>query len=172
MDSMLQALIARMLTPEPDHARIARDLVGIADLLIWRAKQTPGEHLTGYMNRYWLVAPEEAAALGLPFHGVRLHEILTHDHAKDLHNHPWSFRSYILKGGYQEALLMADGAVATLSVNRGSTYRRTHQDYHRIISISDQPVWTLCVLESYNVAGWGFLTESGHVDRGEYLKAS
>lgn len=41
-------------------------------------------------------------AINTRFGGVKLHHILRSDDDRDLHDHPWSFLSIVLKGGYFE----------------------------------------------------------------------
>jgi hypothetical protein len=41
-------------------------------------------------------------AINTRFGGVKLHHILRSDDDRDLHDHPWSFLSIVLKGGYWE----------------------------------------------------------------------
>jgi hypothetical protein len=41
-------------------------------------------------------------AFNTPLGGVKLHHILRSDDDRDLHDHPWSFLSIVLKGGYWE----------------------------------------------------------------------
>lgn len=102
------------------------------DLLIERAKRTPYFHLhhadgSLYMERHWLMPfdfglqanwkaspppPEEPQSFSATNYelreGVRhlpacrLHHICTPDLDREMHNHPWSFTSIILRGGYVE----------------------------------------------------------------------
>lgn len=140
----------------------------LPDEIIHAALKTPDSHLRGYMNRYWLISPEEAAREALP-HTARVHQILTKDNDRHLHNHPWSFRSIVLSGWYDEELLLSDGSVMTKRYARGDTYTRTAADYHRITAISSEPLWTVCFFTDCTKSGWGFLTEHGHVDSHTYL---
>jgi hypothetical protein len=41
-------------------------------------------------------------AINTPLLGIKLHHILRSDEDRDLHDHPWSFLSVILWGGYWE----------------------------------------------------------------------
>jgi hypothetical protein len=41
-------------------------------------------------------------AINTPLGGVKLHQFLRSDDDRDLHDHPWSFVSLILRGGYWE----------------------------------------------------------------------
>jgi hypothetical protein len=41
-------------------------------------------------------------AINTPFGGVKLHHILRSDEDRDCHDHPWSFLSIVLRGGYWE----------------------------------------------------------------------
>lgn len=124
------------------------------------------DHLAGYMNRYWLVAPDEVDASG---NSIRVHNILRADTERHLHDHPWNFRSVILGGSYIEELLMPSGRVQRQRVSAGDTYMRVAGQYHRIAEISTEPVWTLCVLGQKHPTGWGFLVDGTHIDSHRYL---
>lgn len=69
------------------------------DVLIAYAKRTPYEHLTNYMNRYFLIKPRRFKDYNFQ---VRVHEILTSDNDRHYHDHPFNSISLILKGGYWE----------------------------------------------------------------------
>lgn len=156
----------------PTLAKTLRGLAASADLLIETAltnqRQFPDDHLEGYMNRYWLVSPEQAAALNC--RPVRIHNILRKDHDRHPHDHPWSFISVILKGGYDEELLDEDGDKRHQIVAPGDSYCRQTGQYHRIVAITDEPVWTLCILDTPHPTGWGFLVDGKHVDSHTYLQ--
>lgn len=150
-------------------ARLLACAPALTEQLIQIARQTPDDHLPGYMMRYWLITPEQAQADGLPFHGLRFHNILREDRDRHLHNHPWSFRSLILRGGYTEQLLLPDNTIHTIERTAGDCYRRSGTEYHRISAISKEPVWTLCVLDAFHGNRWGFNVDDKHVDSHTYL---
>jgi hypothetical protein len=60
----------------------------------------PYQHLTNYMQRWWLVQ----AADGKCHKAARLHHILRSDLDRALHGHPWDNASLLLRGGYWEVV--------------------------------------------------------------------
>lgn len=77
--------------------RIARRLVA---WLIVIARRTPHTHLyhadgSLYMARFWLWRTRWFSA--------RIHHIATPDLDRHFHDHPWTFISLVLRGGYIEA---------------------------------------------------------------------
>lgn len=105
-----------------------------------------------------------------PFFSVYLHKIHQHDVDPDLHDHPWSFISIVLWGGYIE--MRPDPLYITRAVSskRGFLsvgYRRA-EDLHRIIELSRYPTWTL-VFTGPRRRKWGFSTPTGWVNYRDYL---
>jgi hypothetical protein len=82
--------------------------------------------LPGYMTR------EKLFSLG-PLN-VRLHTILTEDGTPLLHNHPFGYMSLILRGGYDEQVLVGDNIV-TMRHSRLSLILRGQKTYHRISKV-------------------------------------
>lgn len=79
--------------------------------LIRRGARTPYFHLvnadgTPYMDRFWLPrigrAGVDDRGQPRPWLALRLHHIRSSDHGGVFHDHPWSFFSLILRGGYFE----------------------------------------------------------------------
>lgn len=62
---------------------------------------------------------------------IRLHNIISKDTTPFLHNHPFSYISIILKGSYDEQLLV-DNKIVVKTHKPGSIIFRTNKDYHRI----------------------------------------
>src|SRR3954462_14608228 len=81
-----------------------------------------------------------------PWFQVMLHKINRPDADRHLHDHPWSFRSLILKGGYVEH-------ICTKSAHLDVQWTRTckprmfvgHNQFtfHRIDRLLNGPAWTL-----------------------------
>jgi hypothetical protein len=99
---------------------LAPFVVWAAPAIIWLAKFTPyfpikNKDGSPYMDRYWVIFPR----WWLGGWGVRLHEILSSDDDRALHDHPWRFGSIILKSGYFEVL----GAFDTNDAAVGERYR-------------------------------------------------
>lgn len=99
-----------------------------------------------YMRRWKLVDRS--------FFGVRLHNILRSDSDRELHDHPFTFLSIILRGGYFEHT--ADGRRTWYGP--GSVVVRSGEALHRLEL--PRPAWTL-VLRGPNRRTWGYLTPTG-----------
>lgn len=130
------------------------------------------------------------------FFGVYLHRIDAPDPGVDLHDHPWSFASLILAGGYyeervrgREAPRWAEGAERfeeryfddgreIQHVARGVVVHRPRfslrslrlDEAHRIVELDDdRPCWTL-VFRGPRRRVWGFYMPTGWVDADTYDK--
>lgn len=141
----------------------------VVEALLSYAKRTPYWHLRGYMNRWW-VWPFMYGKEWMPFR-IRVHEILRADTDPDLHDHPWAFRTMILRGYYTEEYL-AGGVLCRRLLRAGETARNGAEHYHRIISVSDSTfgdtVTTLVILGKKKDRTWGFLVNGVHVPYPEY----
>lgn len=105
-----------------------------------------------------------------PWFGIYLHKITMPDKDRDLHDHPWSFLSVVLRGGYDEQL-GADPVIGYTLVRTRSwlsvAFRRA-TDAHRIMRLHRTPTWTF-VLVGRRRRSWGFYTPQGYVGWREYL---
>lgn len=82
--------------------------------------------------------------------GIRVHHILKSDHEVRLHDHPFWFWSFILRGGYYELTRIgADWCGAGTLLYRSPAHR------HRLLLEPGQTAWTL-VLRGPHVKPWGF----------------
>lgn len=147
----------------------------LANLLIESAKKRPDDHLEGYMMRYWLKPPAPDDLDSLPAspadiyaNSMRIHQILTKDNDRHPHDHPWEFRSIILTGWYKEERLLKSGELATITRKAGDTYTCSQREYHRITDISEEPLFTLCIIGKKQKR-WGFLVDGQHIDSHAYL---
>ena len=111
------------------------------------------EDLPGYMRR-WM--------FWCPWFGGRSHHILRSDADPHLHDHPWSFVSWLLSGPYVE-----ETPEGTAYHKQWSLVHKRAADLHRIILY--KPVWTL-VFTGPKVRHWGYQTEAGWVPWREYPK--
>ena len=112
-----------------------------------------------YLERYYLFLKDRKS---FPFN-IFLHKFLKSD-PDDLHDHPWSYRTFILAGGYWEHT--EDGKFW-----KGPfTYMyRPATSYHRIeLDKNKPPCWTL-FMPGKKVRDWGFKTEKGWVSSEQYL---
>lgn len=170
--------------------------------LINRAKRTPYFHLTGYMNRFWLVPYGDVIVRALPPQkgdlaynmknppedllfmstdgtgpvtwrrpiarliqklgfAVRIHEILRSDLGRDPHDHPWSYLTVILKGGYFEERYDEAGKLIDSKYHgAGSVLWRPAGSWHRLTVPNGTTVTTLFV-SGQKVCTWGF-NVNGH----------
>ena len=97
---------------------------------------------------------------------VRLHWILQPDADRELHNHPFKYRTFILQGWYTEeigGLLLP----ASRKVERGDT--ADGGGYHRISRVSPDGVFTLFFMGG-DTGEWGFLVDGNHVTSKEFFK--
>jgi len=93
-----------------------------------------------------------------PWFSVLLHWFYKPDPQPDLHDHPVSFLSVVLRGGYTE-IREIGGARKTQDIRYLNFIRS--QDKHRIVRI-DQNTVTLC-FAGPREREWGFHTERGFV---------
>lgn len=86
---------------------------------------------------------------------IALHHFLPHEEV-EFHDHPWSFRTFVLRGGYIDESIdydvpdgeytaaQRDGAVVRDSVTAGQTRRRAAHHTHR--TSCSRSTWTLVVM--------------------------
>ncbi len=122
-----------------------------------------------YLRRWYL--------LETPWFGLKLHHILRPDADRALHDHPWSFVSLILRGGYTEEVADMHSTLRWMPgawVKRRLTHRagalnvKRADELHRIDVLHGE-CWTL-VVSGRKSRTWGFSDEPGHWQRwNEYL---
>lgn len=138
-----------------------------------------------YMGREWLMPsallqpdPDEAGALKpldwLPV-AMRLHLIATADFDREFHDHPWTFISLVLRGGYWERRPTSttpnwrrEGEEDYYDTWRGpgSIALRRYTDRHRIISVESDTLTLVIVFRKRQ--SWGFFTREGKVHWRDY----
>jgi hypothetical protein len=113
-----------------------------------------------YLERYYLFLKDRTT---FPFN-IFLHKFLKSD-PDDLHNHPWPYLTFILRGGYWEHTKEGKFWRAPF------TYRYAAADsFHRVELDKDIPYcWTLFIPGS-KVQDWGFQTNDGWVNHEKYLE--
>lgn len=169
----------------------------ILNRVIDLARRTPYFHLyhadgTLYMERYWVIRDAKSRVahweieplvwlfqkLGIC---IRLHCIHSPDLDREMHDHPWTFFSVVLRGWYEEARpyfperaeflggALGSGMELRLSEPSTTTHRaagsyalRRFYHRHRITAVSPGGVWTLFVTFRKRQV-WGFYTEQGKV---------
>lgn len=166
----------------------------LADVLIVTAMRTPYAHLVGYMDRWWLVPYAEAGTghgtgpvsawrrplawvlqrLGV---AVRVHEIMRSDNDRAFHDHPWSYLTVILGGGYWEIRPMPfktwDGTIVEVEQwtwhGPGSVLFRRASHFHRLVLPEGAKTTTLFITFRWQQV-WGFRSANGgKVDHRTYL---
>ena len=114
-----------------------------------------------YMLR-WYIIPENG------WRNVLLHRMNGPDLGRDLHDHPWDFTTFILWGGYDEAVLLANGA-PNFDRLRWLSWRSRRAEYtHTIKRLYRRPTWTL-VITGPKRREWGFHTKDGWVHWQTYV---
>jgi len=93
-----------------------------------------------------------------PWFGVYLHRMLGPDSRPTIHDHPWSFTSIVLRGGYVERRLDPITREIPLRKVRWVNRMRTH-DAHAIMRLLRVPTWTL-VFVGKRRRTWGYLEEA------------
>jgi hypothetical protein len=137
----------------------------VSTCIIAYAKCRPYKHLGGYMGRYWVFNPypnETHIAGWARWPSIRIHHIKRSDTGRDLHDHPWHARTFILRGGYIEERINRTGVYR----KAGTTSTLKYREYHRITAVIGD-VWTLFVTWPYQ-GDWGFLVDGEHVPHKEY----
>jgi len=145
----------------------------IFNYLLNRAKKTPYSNIYGvedkqlYMERYWLFNPYPASGgkrrrNWFPL-SIRIHRILKPDNDRNMHDHPWNARTFILKGWYTEDRLSRE-----FFRQQGDTARLNFGEYHKITKVCDGGVYTLFVTDKYR-GTWGFLVRGAKVHYKKYL---
>lgn len=127
------------------------------------------------MQRYEIPCPngepylERLRIVQSPIGGAYVHWFVQADDVVP-HDHPWSFVSLLLRGGYTEEL--HDGPIhrRTVERRRWSVAFRRSTDSHRISS-ADHGTMTL-VLVGPRRRTWGFWTDAGWVPWTEHERTS
>ena len=131
-----------------------------------------------YMDRWYLVPPQ----WGLPI-SVRLQHIKRPDEGRIPHNHPYAFKSIVLKGWYDEEQVMdfcelAPGhelmafEIKTVRHSRFKIFQIARKRYHRILSMPKSGVWTIIWHpRKPQESAWGYLEVDGsHIPHAEYVR--
>ena len=144
----------------------------LIEWIIRRAQRTPFWHLPGYMNRWWMFgAFRDSNHQPVPKRwwqrvidcAGRVHQIMRSDNDRALHDHPWSYLTVILKGGYWE--ITDDGR---RWYGPGSVLWRPYGSRHRLELPEGCDCWSLFV--TFKKRGsWGFYTRNGWVQHNDYV---
>lgn len=109
------------------------------------------DHPRGPMLRRYMIFQGERF-------GVYVHQIFRPDADRDCHNHPWWFRTVVLRGGYTEQVRRwvstPQESLSTAEHRPGSFHTMPVNRFHRIVSVRPN-TWTL-LLVGPKVHEWGF----------------
>lgn len=100
-----------------------------------------------------------------PWFGIYLHKWNKPDPRPTLHNHPWPFISFILKGSYEEHRLMDLGYKYGYAAIHGfikwvNIVKR--DDYHAVTSVKSGTISLMFVGKTHE--DWGYWTDKGYVN--------
>lgn len=128
------------------------------------------QHNEPYLERYYLFLKDRK---WFPFN-IFLHHFLKGD-PDDVHDHPWSYATLILKGGYYEwtPLFDADGKqLGEICTWRGPGHFRmcSAKSYHRIELDPSVDCWTL-FMPGPQKREWGFLVKNKWIPHDDYLQS-
>lgn len=150
-------IVKSVVCTEARSARHLRDLDGSVYMRRWHVIREGSfasrvlEKLTGYSS-------------------IRLHHLLRGDHDRDLHNHPFTYRTFILDGSYAEEFKAARRQPLDFRFPAaGDTVQHGPDAFHRIDRVSEGGVWTLFAM-TRNTREWGFLSKGRFVPSTRYLK--
>ena len=102
-----------------------------------------------YLSRYWFLGRQSTRC------ALMLHRMWKVDHSRCHHDHPWSFWTLILKGGYEEEVTREDGSLRTRYNRPGTLLFRPAEHTHRVSGLPNGNCWTL-VLRFKKRRHWGF----------------
>jgi hypothetical protein len=122
-----------------------------------------------YLERYYLFLKDRKK---FPFN-IFLHKFLKGD-PDDVHDHPWPYCTFILKGGYYEWIpeFNSDGTKSNeVRMWRGPGHFRfcRSTSYHRIELKEGVTAWTL-FMPGPQKRDWGFLVKDNWIHHEKYLK--
>lgn len=112
---------------------------------------------------------------------IKVHKMEAPDPGEDLHDHPWTFITIPLRGGYIEertnirdavqesqSRIVADEIIGSLEHIRHLRPRMMRLDQcHRIVKLDSPTVWTL-VFSGPRHRDWGFYTPTGYINHKDY----
>lgn len=136
---------------------------------IWKRMTIPCQNKKGeavpYLARLRIVQT--------PWFGVYLHDIYEPDGDRHPHDHPWTFWSFILRGGYTERFhpyphVHPNLCVREQSWKRFSIHKMKRDTAHRIVDAA--PGLKTLIITGPRRGNWGFYTEQGWMQWQEYEK--
>lgn len=124
-----------------------------------------------YLRRFYIF---RSKWFGLNFGDIYLHNIVRSDDDADPHSHPWSFRGYVISGGYMDeqwywnSHFRARYGPFLHAVRPRSFISRNEHHIHRVVLNPRTNAWTLIFTSGYNKP-WHFITKDGPVFWRTYL---
>jgi hypothetical protein len=118
------------------------------------------------VSREGLVHFQRWRLLQTPWFAIYIHKVARSDEEIHSHDHPWAFRTFVLRGGYREVVHNERGIVVQ-TLRPGNTAYHPATDFHKI-TLLDGPTWTLVFTGARSHPVWGYKTESGWVDHVTY----
>ena len=100
-----------------------------------------------------------------PWAALYLHRMNTPDGRPTMHDHPWSFVSIILRGGYYEHRLTGDRNIVGRRIKHVNVVRRN--DAHYIASLDRTPTWSLLLVGKRRQT-WGYWRPIPGTSRGTW----
>lgn len=149
------------------------------DWAIARAMRTPYRHLyhddgRPYMGRYWLLrvgkSRSDDSGDTYPWFGIRIHHIASSDD-RVFHDHPWTFLTLILRGGYTEVtpLRLSYPAITLRTKFRAGSLRLVRASQWHFLELDPgTSAWTLFITFP-KAQDWGFLVNGIKVPWRQYL---
>lgn len=100
--------------------------------------------------------------LETPWGSVRLHHWLSHDDDRALHDHPWDFVTFVLRGGYTDSGKYTEEHLRAPAIKyRSATHQHTvHPD--------PGGCWTI-IFTGPKVRNWGFWVKDKFVKMNKYF---
>jgi hypothetical protein len=129
-----------------------------------------------YLERYYLFLKDRG---NFPFN-IFLHKFLKSD-PDDLHDHPWSYYTIILSGGYWEhtpdTTDVSTGEIETTkkkwwgpgTIRFAKSTQRHRIELDKDLLAKNEATWTLFIPGAKS-REWGFWTQSGWIKNEEYLE--
>jgi hypothetical protein len=102
--------------------------------------------------------------LKTPWFSIYIHGIYAPDQDKHLHNHPWDYKSLVLKGSYIE-----ETTVGTNILSPGTFTSRSGESYHKIKKLLTKSVYTLFIVTPVKRV-WGYQVDGKWMHNEEYRK--
>lgn len=130
-----------------------------------------------FLRRWFLLGWSPSSPDQRPRRGLYLHCFFRSDKDRWPHDHPWPFRTLVLKGGYVEETWAVDpttgkpGIRCYEAMSPFTTRWRAAEHLHRVHITPGRPSWSL-VFTGAKCRSWGFMTDEGWIGWKDFLKVS